>query len=226
MRFKLQHVLLGFSAFLLAYSLDKTSEGWYALILGVAVFFYYGFPRNPLIMVGYLFLGGGVSWFIETSNTGLVLLFLLAVILSVIYPWLRRIPWIKILIISSSWTLFMVRAIPDAMGVGLIPYALILLLVFALLAIISDVKDRDTDPNELRTIPQVISWPILRWGLLSVLPGLVFITVLFVPAWLVGIILFSVFSSFSLIRNWAKPNSLDLDPGLLLFAIGNLLYAR
>jgi hypothetical protein len=226
MPFKLQHVLLGFSSFLLAYSLDKTSEVWYAVILGFAVFLYYFLPRKTLFMVVYLFLGGCVALFIDTSNSGLVFIFPLAVILSVIYPWLRGIPRIKILIISSTWTLFMVRAIPGVKGLNLISYTLILLLVFSFLAIASDVNDRDRDPDRLRTIPQVTPWPILRWVLLSALPVLVFVTFLFVPTWLVGIILFSAFSSYTLIRNWAKPYSLDMDPGLLLFAIGNLLYAR
>lgn len=226
MPFKLQHVLLGFSSFLLAYSLDNTSEVWYAVMLGFAVFLYYFLPRKTLFMVIYLFLGGCVTLFIDTSNSGLVYIFPLAVILSVIYPWLRGIPRIKMLIISSTWTLFMVRAIPGAKGLNLIFYTLILLLVFSFLAIASDVNDRDRDHDRLRTIPQVTPWQILRWVLLSALPVLVFVTFLFVPTWLVGIILFSAFSSYTLIRNWANPYSLDMDPGLLLFAIGNLLYAR
>jgi hypothetical protein len=226
MPFKLQHVLLGFSAFLLAYSLDNTSEVWYAVMLGFAVFLYYCLPRKTLFMVVYLFLGGCVALFIDTSNSGLVFLFLLAVILSVIYPWLRGIPRIKILIISFTWTLFMVRAIPGAKGLNLIFYTLILLLVFSFLAIASDVNDRETDPDGMLTIPQVTPWPILRWVLLSALPVLVLITFLFVPNWLVGIVFFNIFSSVRLFKNWERPDTLELDPGLLLFAIGNLLYAR
>lgn len=226
MPFRLQHVLLGFSAFLLAYSLDNTSEVWYAVMLGFAVFLYYSLPRKTLFMVVYLFLGGCVALFINTSNSGLFFLFLLAVILSVIYPWLRGIPRIKIFIISSTWTLFMVRAIPGTKGHNLIFYTLILLLVFSFLAIASDVNDRDTDPDGMLTIPQVIPWHTLRWVLLIALSGLVFFTFLFVPNWLGGIVFFSIFTGVRLLKNWNKPETLELDPGLLLLAVGNLLYAR
>jgi hypothetical protein len=120
----------------------------------------------------------------------------------------------------------MVRAIPGAKGLNLIFYTLILLLVFSFLAIASDVNDRETDPDGMLTIPQVTPWPILRWVLLSALPVLVLITFLFVPNWLVGIVFFNIFSSVRLFKNWERPDTLELDPGLLLFAIGNLLYAR
>jgi len=226
MPFKLQQVLLGFSSFLLAYSLDKTSELWYAVMLGFAVFFYYFLPRKSMFMLGYLFLGGVVLVYMGTMNRSIFFPFLFAVILSVIYPWFRGIPRLKTLLIASSWTLFMISAITGIKGMTFSSNAFVLFLVFCFLAIASDVHDRDTDPNGLRTIPQVIHWTVLRWVLLSVLAVLVVITLIFVPNWVFGMVLFSAFSSYILIKNWATPYTLEMDPGLLLFALGNLLYIR
>jgi uncharacterized membrane protein YadS len=120
----------------------------------------------------------------------------------------------------------MVSAISGIKGMTFISNAFVLFLVFCFLAIASDVHDRNTDPDGLRTIPQVIPWPILRWVLLSVLAVLVIITIMFVPNWVFGMVLFSAFSSYILIKNWATPYTLEMDPCLLLFALGNLLYAR
>ena len=41
MQFKSTHILLGFSTFLFAYSLNKTTDLWYPILLGFAVFVYY-----------------------------------------------------------------------------------------------------------------------------------------------------------------------------------------
>jgi hypothetical protein len=103
---------------------------------------------------------------------------------------------------------------------------MVLLFLFGVLAIASDVKDSEIDSIRLKTLPQVLPWNVLRWVLLSVFCVILGLTVFFLPNWLLGAILFSTFSTYVLFRNWTKPISFDLDPGLILFALGNLLYLR
>ncbi|MFM7594998.1 MAG: hypothetical protein ACKO4Y_02345 [Flavobacteriales bacterium] len=50
------------------------------------------------------------------------------------------------------------------------------------------------------------------------------IAVLFVPPLQLGSILFGVFAMYAIVKSWQYPNKFDLDPGLLLFALGNLIY--
>jgi Zn-dependent membrane protease YugP len=103
---------------------------------------------------------------------------------------------------------------------------LVLLLVFGVLATASDVKDSEIDSIRLKTLPQVLPWHVLRWVLFSVIGVILGLTFFFLPNWLLGAIFFSAFSTYVLFRNWTMPISFDLDPGLLLFALGNLLYLR
>jgi hypothetical protein len=103
---------------------------------------------------------------------------------------------------------------------------LVLLLLFGVLATASDVNDSEIDSIRLKTLPQVLPWRVLRWVLFSIICVILGLTFFFLPNWLLGAILFSAFSTYVLFRNWNMPISFDLDPGLLLFALGNLLYLR
>lgn len=219
-RFKSTHILLGLSTFLFAYSLNETTKLWYTILLGIAVVVYYSFPRTSVMMRVYVLFGLCLvlTW-ICTSNRILVFPFLCAMVLTISYPWFREIPWMKTPIIASSWTLFM----SASTALNLVSI-MVLLLLFGVLATASDVKDRETDPIRLKTIPQVLTWPILRWVLFSVIGIMLGLTFLFLHNWLLGAILFSAFFTSVMIRNWNMPKDFDLDPGLLLFALGNLLY--
>jgi hypothetical protein len=103
---------------------------------------------------------------------------------------------------------------------------LVLLLLFGVLATAPDVKDSEIDSIRLKTLPQVMPWRVLRWVLFSIICVILGLTFFFLPNWLLGAIFFSAFSTYVLLRNWTIPISFDLDPGLLLFALGNLLYLR
>jgi hypothetical protein len=103
---------------------------------------------------------------------------------------------------------------------------LVLLLVFGVLATASDVKDSEIDSIRLKTLPQVLPWNVLRWVLFSIICVILGLTFFFLPNWVMGAILFSTFSTYVLFSNWNMPRRFDLDPGLLLFALGNLLYLR
>ena len=108
MQFKSNHILLGFSTFLFAYSLNNTIDLWYAILLGSAVLVYYTFPRASLIMWVYLFFGLClVLTFTWTASNVLVFPLLMAIILTTTYPWFREIPWAKTPIIASSLTPFL-----------------------------------------------------------------------------------------------------------------------
>ena len=226
MRFKSTHILLGLSTFLFAYSLNQTTDLWYIILLGIAVVVYYSFPRTSVIMWGYLLLGLclvlTLTW---TSNRVLVFPLLCAMVLTITYPWFREIPWMKTPIIASSWTMFIGSVMSTSEALNLVS-CLVLFLLFGVLATASDVKDREIDPIRLKTLPQVLPWPILRWVLFSVIGAMLCLTFFLLPNWLLGAILFTAFSTYVLVRNWNMPRVFDLDPGLLLFALGNLLYLR
>lgn len=226
MRFKSTHILLGLSTFLFAYSLNQTTDLWYIILLGIAVVVYYSFPRTSVIMWAYLLFGLclvlTLTW---TSNRVLVFPLLCAMVLTITYPWFREIPWMKTPIIASSWTMFMGSIMSTSVALNLVS-CLVLFLLFGVLATASDVKDREIDPIRLKTLPQVLPWPILRWVLFSVISAMLGLTFFLLPNWLLGAILFTAFSTYVLVRNWNMPRVFDLDPGLLLFALGNLLYLR
>ena len=226
MRFKSTHILLGLSTFLFAYSLNQTTDLWYIILLGIAVVVYYSFPRTSVIMWAYLLFGLclvlTLTW---TSNRVLVFPLLCAMVLTITYPWFREIPWMKTPIIASSWTMFMGSIMSTSVALNLVS-CLVLFLLFGVLATASDVKDREIDPIRLKTLPQVLPWPILRWVLFSVISTMLGLTFFLLPNWLLGAILFTAFSTYVLVRNWNMPRVFDLDPGLLLFALGNLLYLR
>lgn len=226
MRFKSTHILLGLSTFLFAYSLNQTTDLWYIILLGIAVVVYYSFPRTSVIMWAYLLFGLclvlTLTW---TSNRVLVFPLLCAMVLTITYPWFREIPWMKTPIIASSWTMFMGSIMSTSVALNLVS-CLVLFLLFGVLATASDVKDREIDPIRLKTLPQVLPWSILRWVLFSVISTMLGLTFFLLPNWLLGAILFTAFSTYVLVRNWNMPRVFDLDPGLLLFALGNLLYLR
>jgi hypothetical protein len=226
MQFKSTHILLGFSTFLFAYSLNKTTDLWYAILLGFAVLVYYSFPRTSVIMRVYLLLGMclviTLAW---TAYHVLVFPLLFAIILTITYPWFRDIPWAKTPIIASSWTMFMLSVMSTSEALNLVSI-LVLLLLFGVLATAPDVKDSEIDSIRLKTLPQVMPWRVLRWVLFSIICVILGLTFFFLPNWLLGAIFFSAFSTYVLLRNWTIPISFDLDPGLLLFALGNLLYLR
>jgi hypothetical protein len=148
------------------------------------------------------------------------------VVFTFFYPWLREISRIKTPIIALSWTLIMISAWNETGGRLWLLKAAVLFLFFMVLAISSDVKDRHIDPPSLGTLPQDIPWYVLRWMLLIFICLLSALTWLWVPHWGLGVAFFSLFSWFMLMKNWKQPTALPLDPGLLLFALGNLLYAR
>jgi hypothetical protein len=224
MQFKSTHILLGFSTFLFAYSLNKTTDLWYPILLGFAVFVYYSFPRTSVIMRVYLLFGFclvlTLPW---TAYHVFPLLF--AIILTITYPWFREIPWAKTPIIASSWTMFMLSIMSTSEALNLVSI-LVLLLLFGVLATASDVKDSEIDSIRLKTLPQVLPWNVLRWVLFSIICVILGLTFFFLPNWVLGAILFSAFSTYVLFSNWNMPRRFDLDPGLLLFALGNLLYLR
>lgn len=226
MRFKSTHILLGFSTFLFAYSLNKTSDLWFPILLGIAVFVYYSFPRTSVIMRVYLLFGFclvlTLPW---TAYHVLVFPLLFAIILTITYPWFREIPWAKTPIIASSWTMFMLSVMSTSEALNLVSI-LVLLLLFGVLATASDVKDSEIDSIRLKTLPQVLPWNVLRWVLFSVICVILGLIFFFLPNWVLGAILFSAFSTYVLFSNWNMPRRFDLDPGLLLFALGNLLYLR
>ena len=226
MQFKSNHILLGFSTFLFAYSLNNTIDLWYAILLGSAVLVYYTFPRASLIMWVYLFFGLClVLTFTWTASNVLVFPLLMAIILTITYPWFREIPWAKTPIIASSWTMFMLSSMSTPEEINLVS-CLVLLLLFGVLATASDVKDSEFDSIRLKTLPQVLPWFVLRWVIFGIICLILGLTLFFLPNWLLGAIFFGAFSSFVLLRNWKIPRIFDLDPGLLLFALGNLLYFR
>ena len=224
MQSKIEAVFLGFAAFLLSYSLDRTSELWYCMVIGFSVFVYYVFPRTPKSI--WIYIGLAIIFFIilrlNHYEIPLLVLFPL-LLLSIFYPWLRSIPSIKTPIIALSWTLIMISAWNETGGSLWILKAAVLFLLFMVLAISSDVKDRHVDSPSLGTLPQIIPWSVLRWMLLGVVFLLGALTQLWVPHWSLGMAFFGLFSSFMLFRNWKHPLRLPLDPGLLLFALGNLL---
>lgn len=226
MRFKSNHILLGFSTFLFAHSLNKTSDLWFPILLGIAVFVYYSFPRTSVIMRVYLLFGLclvlTLAW---TANHVLLFPLLFAIILTITYPWFREIPWAKTPIIASSWTMFMLSVMSTSEALNLVSI-LVLLLLFGVLATASDIKDSEIDSIRLKTLPQVMPWRVLRWVIFSIICVILGLTFFFLPNWLLGAIFFSAFSTYVLLRNWTIPISFDLDPGLLLFALGNLLCLR
>ncbi len=224
MQSKIESLFLGFSAFLLAYSLDQTSEPWYCLAIGFSVFIYYVIPRTPRTIWIYLSLALVFFLILSLSHYKIPFLILFPLILlSFFYPWLREIPRIKTPIIALSWTLIMISACNETGGSSWLLKAAVLFLLFMVLAISSDVKDRHIDPPSLGTLPQVIPWYVLRWMLLSFIFLLSALTWFWVPHWGLGAAFFSLFSWFMLMKNWKQPMVLPLDPGLLLFALGNLL---
>jgi len=190
MRFKSTHILLGFS--------NKTTDLWYAILLGFAVFVYYSFPRTSVIMRVYLLLGMclviTLAW---TANHVHVFPLLFAIILTITYPWFREIPWAKTPIIASSWTMFMLSVMSTSEALNLVS-CLVLLLVFGVLATASDVKDSEIDSIRLKTLPQVMPWNVLRWVLFSIIYVILGLTFFFLPNWLLGAILFSAFSTYVL----------------------------
>jgi hypothetical protein len=160
-----------------------------------------------------------------TAYHVLVFPLLFAIILTITYPWFREIPWAKTPIIASSWTMFMLSVMSTSEALNLVSI-LVLLLLFGVLATASDVKDSEIDSIRLKTLPQVLPWNVLRWVLFSIICVILGLTFFFLPNWVLGAILFSAFSTYVLFSNWNMPRRFDLDPGLLLFALGNLLYLR
>ncbi len=195
------------------------------MAIGFSVFVYYVFPRTPKFI--WIYIGLAIIFFIILRLNHYKIPFLVLfplVLLSFFYPWLREIPRIKTPIIALSWTLIMISAWKESGGsLPWILKAAVLFLLFMVLAISSDVKDRHIDPPSLGTLPQVIPWYVLRWMLLSFILLLSALTWLWVPHWDLGVAFFGLFSWFMLMKNWKQPIILPLDPGLLLFALGNLL---
>lgn len=225
MQFNSVHILLGLSTFLFAYSLNEGTGFWYAFILGIAVFAYYSLPRKSVVMFVYLLLGLLVLVLLHWTSIYLQKsLFIGAIILAVLYPWLREIPWLKTPIIACTWTLFMGCAIASPTGSIGILSGLVLLLFFSILAVVSDINDKALDSSRMHTLPQVLPWPKLRWVLVLSIGFMAGIAVLFVPTLQLGSILFGVFAMYTIVKSWHYPNKFDLDPGLLLFALGNLIY--
>lgn len=221
---KIEPLLLGFSAFLFAYSLDQSTQPLYCLFVGTSVFLYYVIPRKPQSIWIYLSLALFLFLILHFGNYYIPFPFLIPLVLfSVLYPWLREITSVKTPIIALSWTFIMMSAWTQILDFETLIKATVLFLFFLVLAVSSDVKDRHNDAPSLGTIPQIIPWYLLRWALLCLLLILILLIWIWVPQWTLGVVFFSLFSSFFILKNWKQPFALPLDPGLLLFALGNLI---
>jgi hypothetical protein len=244
------HFLLAFSAGLLSFSLPliKEKNALLSLFIALAVLLTYNFhhlsklfwkkkdPTNdkkdliPILFLCVLSLVGlsyllSVLHFRVFSIYALIILSFLAISYSILQGKLsiRTIPYLKAFIIGFSWTLLCCFLPMYNAGE---PHwkASIFSIFFFVLAVISDFRDKKSDPISLKTFPQVLSFKMLKiliYVLLAVFSCLnlcLFGWSFFVAAILSSIVLLYYFRKF-----YSASKTLFTDRSIFVFALVSLL---
>lgn len=244
------HFLLSFSAGLLSFSLPfiKEKNALLSLFIALAVLLAYNChhlsklvwkkkdttnDKKDLIPILFLCVLSlvGLSYLLSVlhfrvfSIYALILLAFLAISYSILQGKLsiRTIPYLKAFIIAFSWTLLCCVLPMHNTGephwkVGIFS------IFFFVLAVISDFRDKKSDPISLKTFPQVLSFKMLKiliYVLLSVFSFLnlcLFGWSFFVAAILSSIVLLYYFRQF-----YSARKTLYTDRSIFVFAVFSLL---
>ena len=244
------HLLLSFSAGLLSFSLlfIKEKNALLSLFIALAVLLTYNFhhlsklfwkkkdstnDKKDLIPILFLCVLSlvGLSYLLSVlhfrvfSIYALILLSFLAISYSILQGKLsiRTIPYLKAFIIGFSWTLLC--CVLPMYNAGEPHWkASIFSIFFFVLAVISDFRDKKSDPISLKTFPQVLSFKMLKiliYVLLAVFSCLnlcLFGWSFFVAAILSSIVLLYYFRQF-----YSARKTLFTDRSIFVFALVSLL---
>ena len=244
------HFLLSFSAGFLSFSLPfiKEKNALLSLFIALAVLLTYNFhhlsklfwkkkdtTNDKKVFIPILFLCVlslvGLSYLLSVlhfrvfSIYALILLSFLAISYSILQGKLsiRTIPYLKAFIIGFSWTLLC--CVLPMYNAGEPHWkASIFSIFFFVLAVISDFRDKKSDPISLKTFPQVLSFKMLKtviYVLLAVFSCLnlcLFGWSFFVAAILSSIVLLYYFRQF-----YSARNTLYTDRSIFVFALVSLL---
>ena len=244
------HFLLSFSAGFLSFSLPfiKEKNALLSLFIALAVLLTYNFhhlsklfwkkkdtTNDKKVFIPILFLCVlslvGLSYLLSAlhfrvfSIYALILLSFLAISYSILQGNLsiRTIPYLKAFIIGFSWTLLC--CVLPMYNAGEPHWkASIFCIFFFVLAVISDFRDKKSDPISLKTFPQVLSFKMLKtviYVLLAVFSCLnlyLFGWSFFVAAILSSIVLLYYFRQF-----YSARNTLYTDRSIFVFALVSLL---
>ena len=244
------HFLLAFSAGLLSFSLPfiKEKNALLSLFIALAVLLAYNCHHlsklvwknkdttndkkdlTPILFLCVLSLVGlsyllSVLHFRVFSIYALILLSFLAISYSILQGKrsIRTIPYLKAFIIGFSWTLLC--CVLPMYNAGEPHWkASIFSIFFFVLAVISDFRDKKSDPISLKTFPQVLSFKMLKiliYVLLAVFSCLnlcLFGWSFFVAAILSSIVLLYYFRQF-----YSASKTLHTDSSIFVFAFVSLL---
>ena len=244
------HFLLAFSAGLLSFSLPfiKEKNTLLSLFIALAVLLTYNCHHlsklfwkkkdttndkkdlTPILFLCLLSLVGlsyllSVLHFRVFSIDALILLSFLALSYSLLQGKrsIRTIPYLKAFIIAFSWTLLC--CVLPMYNAGEPHWkASIFSIFFFVLAVISDFRDKKSDPISLKTFPQVLSYKMLKtviYVLLVVFSCLnlcLFGWLFFVSAILSSIVLLYYFKQF-----YSARKTLRTDRSIFVFALVSLL---
>jgi hypothetical protein len=244
------HFLLAFSAGLLSFSLPliKEKNALLNLFIALAVLLAYNCHHLPKLfwknkvttnnrktsifaLILCVISLVGLSYLLSVlhlrlfSFYALILLAILAISYSILLGKLsiRTVPYAKAFLVSFSWTL-LCCVLPMYNGGEPHWKASIFSIFFFVLAVISDFRDKKSDPISLKTIPQVLSFKVLKkliYVLLVVFTCLnlyLFGWPFFVAAILSSIVLLYYFRQF-----YATSKTLYTDSSIFVFAFVSLL---
>jgi len=219
--------LLSLSTGLFLFFLSQQQELCYVVLSTVGVFTYYSnrLKINSKRFFGLLFFVVlSFLWNQEILSFFSVLHLSAAALAAFFYvrkdKSLREIPSLKAYYIALVWTLVCLGAKPNVSLTQYLLNALVFLGFFFMLAVASDVKDRDEDPTRLKTLPQVYSWNFLRRLFFTLSAVNLIVTYFWLPTVALGMAFVGLYISIRCLVHSRFPKSFDLDLAIFCFAIG------
>lgn len=220
--------LLSFSTGLFLCFFSQQKQLVYPCLASFCVFVYYAdrIKILPKTVVGLLLLIGSALF----SVTGILSVYslihlALAALAAFFYTRqdkfsMREVPHLKAYYIALVWSLVGLGAKPLSFPFAYLIHALSLFVFFFILAVASDVKDREADPKRLKTFPQVYPWNILRASFVALMAVDCIAVCFWAPSLTGGMTFAGLFISVKCLRHTKPPTSVDLDLALLCFAVG------
>lgn len=216
-------MLLGFSAFLLLYSLSGNLNLLYSLLIGCSVLYFYSWPSIKLNLYFMALVVIPILSFVAFNMLiSQTCFYSLALLFSLSYSYLRKIPYLKALVISLTWSLVVLGALTNVGVYGYLINAIFFFTFFFILSTASDYNSKESDPSSLKTLPQLLTWSTIRWLYAVLFCLLITFSSYFLPSYFLGSILVGISGMLLVFINREQPRALNLDPLILVFALENL----
>ena len=216
-------MLLGFSAFLLLYSLSGNLNLLYSLLIGCSVLCFYSWHSLKLnLCIKALVVIPILTFVAFKLPVSQACFYSLALLFSLCYSYLRNIPYLKALVISLTWSFVVLGALTNVGVYGYLVNAIFFFTFFFILSTASDYNSKESDPSSLKTLPQLLPWTTIRWLYAALFCLLTLYSTYFLPAYSLGSFFVGISGIFLVFIIPEQPFTLNLDPLILIFALGNI----